>query len=64
MPRLPEKDLSLMTWSAAKELLDLEVCRYPLSSCAFKVQHNRCGMDINWRQKLGLDSWSAEKSEN
>ncbi|TGO71062.1 hypothetical protein BELL_0625g00070 [Botrytis elliptica] len=57
-----EKDLSLLTWPMAKELLDLKVCRGPLSSFASEVLHNPRAIDNKWREKLGLDPWTAEKS--
>lgn len=61
-PAYQKRDLSLMTWSMAKSLLDLKVCRIPLSSYASKVQHRPGGSEIDWRQKLGFDPWTAEKS--
>ncbi|KAF7946197.1 hypothetical protein EAE96_009200 [Botrytis aclada] len=60
-PAYQEKDLSLMTWGMAKELLDLKVCRNPFSSYASELQHKSKIIDVNWRQKLGFDPWMAEK---
>ncbi|KAF5868507.1 putative heterokaryon incompatibility protein [Botrytis fragariae] len=61
-PAYQEKDLSLLTWTMAKELLDLKVCRDPLSSYASEVQYDPRVIDENWRQKLGFDPWTAKKS--
>ncbi|TGO40342.1 hypothetical protein BHYA_0038g00160 [Botrytis hyacinthi] len=61
-PAYQKRDLSLMTWSMAKSLLDLKVCRAPLSSYAYEVQHRPGGLKIDWRPKLGFDPWTVEKS--